>query len=102
MKTLLARIWIAFRALSPWELLRVAAEAALKTELGAVTREVVAEVERIYTELPGIEKHRIAFERIKAEATKGGIAWRASLINLFIELGVYALKKAWESLKNDG
>lgn len=93
MKTLLSRVWNALRAVSPWELLRIAADAALQTELGELTREIVAEIELAQTDLPGIEKHALAVARIVNLARGGGINWSTSLVNLLIELAVYLLKR---------
>jgi len=79
----------------PWKaLLKTAAEAALKTELGELTRSIVAEIEMIYDDLPGIEKHKLAVERITGEAQKlGWGALREAVVNLLIELAVYLRKQ---------
>jgi Bacteriophage holin of superfamily 6 (Holin_LLH) len=62
----------------------------LKTDLGAIALEVVNNLKDLA--ISGAEKRQQAFVQIKSDATAKGITAADSIINLFIELAVAALK----------
>lgn len=73
--------------------LRLAYQELAKTPLGQIIVAAIGEIASLKNDArAGYEKHEAAFKKIVAEADKQKIAWKESLINLGIELGVQALK----------
>lgn len=62
----------------------------LKTDLGSIALEVVNNLKDLA--LSGAEKRQQAFDQIKTDAAAKGITAADSVINLFIELAVAAIK----------
>ena len=76
--------------------LQIAAELALKTDLGSIVKAIVEEMENVRADLPGIEKHKVAVMKIIKAAKALKLFWRTSLVNLLIELAVYLLQRKLE------
>jgi len=70
--------------------LALAYQQMLQTPLGKIIVQIVAEVADLG--LAGPEAQQAAFQRITAAAQQAKLEWKASLINLGIELAVQALK----------
>ena len=79
-------------------LVKAAKAAVQKTKLGALVNAVVAEVELIKAKDPNIDPHAAAVNLIIARATEASLFWKASLVNLLIELAVFLLKHTQEKL----
>lgn len=70
----------------------VGAESMLKSALGVIVTEVVAEVQNVAS---GVDKRGLAFDKISITAKSAGIQAGDSIINMLIELAVNRLKGAF-------
>ena len=78
-------------------LVKAAKAAVQKTKLGALVNAVVAEVELIKAKDPNVDPHAAAVNLIIDRATEASLFWKASLVNLLIELAVFLLKHQQEN-----